>query len=241
MTQLFIQNKYTKWYYNIINKALSENREKSKSQYFESHHIIPKCIVKNNNTVLLTGREHFIAHVLLCKMCKNKLHKRKMYFALKSISEMNSYEQKKVRYVNSKLYEYFRTQIAKNISKQNKGKPSPFKGIAMSKENKQKLKISLANSSTHKIKARENFQKAAKLNKGKKRPDYIKEICRLNGLLPKSETAKKNMSNSAKERASRKFCCLLCQKEFSTTGLYSHFKHKHKHNIISLSSSCDQQ
>lgn len=34
---MFLNNKYTKWYYNIINKANSENRVKSIDNYYEKH------------------------------------------------------------------------------------------------------------------------------------------------------------------------------------------------------------
>lgn len=84
---MFINNKYTKIYFNIINKALSENRKKSKNYYYENHHIIPKCSPFNGsnskeNLVLLTAKEHYICHLLLTKMCIGEhLHKMKHAFA----------------------------------------------------------------------------------------------------------------------------------------------------------------
>lgn len=60
---------YSKIYSNLIAKVRSENRVKG-SIYYESHHIIPKCDGGNDdpdNLVLLTAREHFIAHMLLWK------------------------------------------------------------------------------------------------------------------------------------------------------------------------------
>ena len=35
---------YEKIYYNIIEKAKTETRRKGKEIYYESHHILPKCI-----------------------------------------------------------------------------------------------------------------------------------------------------------------------------------------------------
>lgn len=61
---------YKKIYDDIINKAKTLNRKKSKEQYFELHHIIPRCMGGNNsktNLVLLTAREHFLCHKLLHK------------------------------------------------------------------------------------------------------------------------------------------------------------------------------
>lgn len=67
---MMLENKYSRWYYNIIQNAKCQVRNKKES-YFESHHILPKCIGgKNdlNNLVLLTCREHIICHWLLTKM-----------------------------------------------------------------------------------------------------------------------------------------------------------------------------
>jgi hypothetical protein len=84
--EYFIDNKYTRWYYQIINKARSENRIKIKYDGYESHHIIPKCKPfcgsnDKENLILLTFREHFICHWLLIKMCDG-IKKRKMSSAL---------------------------------------------------------------------------------------------------------------------------------------------------------------
>ena len=73
---MFLENKYTKWYFNIINSAKSESRKKvSKSEscymYYENHHIIPRSLGGDDakeNLVLLTMKEHYICHLLLTKM-----------------------------------------------------------------------------------------------------------------------------------------------------------------------------
>jgi hypothetical protein len=58
----------------IINNAKSFNRKRSKTFYFEKHHIIPTCIGgddKETNKVLLTAKEHFVCHHLLTKLHPN--------------------------------------------------------------------------------------------------------------------------------------------------------------------------
>lgn len=58
-------------YENLINKCRSENRIKSDEVYYERHHIIPKHMNGSDeldNLVLLTFREHIIAHFLLWKI-----------------------------------------------------------------------------------------------------------------------------------------------------------------------------
>lgn len=63
---------YVKIYTDLINKGLERGLNKRILDYYtESHHIIPKClngVDRKINRVLLTGREHFIAHKILVKM-----------------------------------------------------------------------------------------------------------------------------------------------------------------------------
>lgn len=220
---IFIQNKYTTWYFNIINKAKFECRVKSKDQYYEAHHIIPNSIIKNKNTVLLTAREHFVCHVLLCKMCENKQHKSKMYFALKCISEVHNEPQKKVRYINSKLYAQIKPKIAETISKSNKNRTSPLKGTKLSEEFKTKLREAFSKSEKKKLSSIANFKIGSEKNKGKKRPEHIREICRQNGLKKRTAKGKLNMKTSAIENSKIRFSCKYCHKEMSKSGIGSHF------------------
>lgn len=60
---------YSKHYNTLINRA--KFRLPDINTYYEKHHIIPRCMQGTDDTsniVLLTGREHFIAHQLLVKM-----------------------------------------------------------------------------------------------------------------------------------------------------------------------------
>lgn len=61
--------KYKKIYKNLVSNK--KNRKKMKGVYYEAHHIIPKCMGGSNskeNIVLLTHKEHYIAHLLLTKI-----------------------------------------------------------------------------------------------------------------------------------------------------------------------------
>ena len=63
---IFIDNKYTRVYYSIIDRA----KTRSISSYTEKHHIIPRSLGGTDakeNLVPLTAREHFICHLLLTK------------------------------------------------------------------------------------------------------------------------------------------------------------------------------
>lgn len=76
--------KYTKWYWNIIEKRTLEAPE----GYCEKHHIIPKFMGGNNkkeNLILVTGREHYILHLLLMKILRksgDKLLYRKSVYSV---------------------------------------------------------------------------------------------------------------------------------------------------------------
>jgi len=59
---------YEKIYDQIIQRAKSENRKKQCGIYYEAHHIIPRCMGGSDdklNLILLTAKEHYIAHRLL--------------------------------------------------------------------------------------------------------------------------------------------------------------------------------
>lgn len=129
MEELFLQNKYTKWYFSIINKANNQNRIKTKESYFENHHIIPKCNPFNGtnekkNLVLLSPKEHFICHLLLTKMCEG-IKKYKMIWALHRLSYGDSNLRKNHK---SRSYDLIRKMHVKNLRENHisKRKPEEF-------------------------------------------------------------------------------------------------------------------
>lgn len=102
---LFIDNKYTRWYYAIITKA--KTRILSTDVYVERHHIIPKSMGGNDskeNLVKLTAREHFICHLLLTKMTSDNF-RHKMLSAVTKFQQQRSYQ---YRSLNSWEYKKLR-------------------------------------------------------------------------------------------------------------------------------------
>nr|QMP83588.1 MAG: hypothetical protein [Caudoviricetes sp.] len=109
---MFIENKYTKWYFRIIENVKSQNRIKTKNNYYEIHHILPKSLYpklkkEETNLVYLTAREHFICHWLLTKMILGK-EKYKMFKALHKMTQkcsgdriISSFEYEVARKYNS--------------------------------------------------------------------------------------------------------------------------------------------
>lgn len=74
---------YTEKYNQLIETRKSLIRFKGDGNYYERHHIKPKSLGGNNekdNLILLTAKEHFVAHLLLTKMFEGKA-KISMYYA----------------------------------------------------------------------------------------------------------------------------------------------------------------
>jgi hypothetical protein len=176
---------YLKHYCNLIRKA--ENRTLPEG-YTEKHHIFPKSVFGNNNKiVVLTGREHYIAHALLEKAfikrygLKDKKTK-KMIIAFwcmnnqKTKNEyLNSYlyETCRIRYVDSqkgrKLTEEHKEKIKISTSGKNNpmygkfGKNHPAYGTTHSKEFKEKISKLLKN----RVFSQETIEKIKQAKKGK--------------------------------------------------------------------------
>jgi len=91
---MYLENKYTAWYYNIINYA--KLRTLSPDVYTEKHHIIPRSMGGDNNAdnlVKLTAREHFVCHLLLVKMVPSSfIHK--MQSAVTRFKQATSYQRR---------------------------------------------------------------------------------------------------------------------------------------------------
>ncbi len=132
---------YQKIYKDLILKAKKENRKKNDRVYYEKHHIIPECLFKQrtrkgisgfvegnpedkNNLILLTAREHFIAHVLLFKIYKDtpygyKIGSALSFFFSKIID--STHPRLNDFITSSKKYEKYRLIGLESISKANKG------------------------------------------------------------------------------------------------------------------------
>ena len=195
MSAMYLQNKYTNWYKSIIaNAQLTES-----GGYTESHHIIPKCLGGTNdksNLVRLSGREHFVCHLLLTKMTTGK-EKGKMVFALNSM--MNRYNNTMDRYVpSSRVYEFLRRQLSeahKQLGRTVEHKAAislAHTGKIVSKETRNKMSESSKN----------NIAGAAV--KGSVRSESTKlKISQSRKGIVFSESHKQKLSEAAKNRKKR--------------------------------------
>lgn len=113
---------YEKNYYDYIAYVKTLNRKKTKPTdpnfvYYENHHIDPKSNGGDNepdNLVLLTAREHFLAHYLLTKFTTGAL-RQKMIFALNRMGLQKS-ERTHGKYMNARLYSINRHEFVSYLS-----------------------------------------------------------------------------------------------------------------------------
>lgn len=145
---LFFNNKYTKWYYSIINHATNQVN----IGYTENHHIIPHSIGGGELTkIRLSPRQHFVCHLLLRKMVISQYHKYKMTHAATAMLFYKSKHHKREFKVSSKLYATLKAEKAKALSISRMGwSPSSEtrkrmsesqKGRKLSEEQKQKISL----------------------------------------------------------------------------------------------------
>jgi hypothetical protein len=106
---LFIDNKYTKWYFQIIQSA----RLNTSEGYTEQHHVIPKCLGGRNNKsnlINLSAKQHFLCHLLLIKMTEGEARKKLTYAAFAMCRRANKSQQRMK--ITGRTYERLRHQVS---------------------------------------------------------------------------------------------------------------------------------
>jgi hypothetical protein len=142
MKNPFIESKYTRWYYIIVESA----KKQLFTEQTEEHHIIPSSLGGSSdpeNLVRLTLRQHMICHVLLTKMTQGKARS-KMLNAAHSMIHWNGAK------INSRIYAALKEQFVKSKL-----------GVPRSEETKKKIALKLTGyKATEQAKA--NLRKSAK-------------------------------------------------------------------------------
>lgn len=122
-----MNNKYYKWYSNIIDLALKENRTKGDGIKYERHHIVPKALGGTNektNLVYLTPKEHFICHHLLTKFTLGE-DRSKMLFAFWGFVNFCGPRNIEDYKVTARVYSIIKTEIANHLSRSRQGENNP--------------------------------------------------------------------------------------------------------------------
>ena len=188
-SEYFVVNKYYKWYYSIIEKAISEKRKKKSVRskdyiYYESHHVLPSSIfpiyknAKENpwNIVLLTAKEHFVCHLLLPKIATKENHIFKLVHALYAMTQQNNSQQQRN---NSKMYEYAKRNMINIRSDKTASKEWRLKLSEASKKSNHMIdKTGDKNPFFGRTHTEEVKQSIGSKNKGLKRTEGVKEKLR---------------------------------------------------------------
>lgn len=124
------QRIYDSIIYNAKHLELDRKQQKKlKLNYFERHHIIPKCMNGDNskdNLVLLTAKEHYICHRLLCKIYPGNFLLQNALLRMCSSKSNGQF-----RYSpSSRIYQLIREEWAKHKSIMMKGKGNYFYGTS---------------------------------------------------------------------------------------------------------------
>lgn len=172
LTDITISNKYTHWYICIIQNAISRGTIDS---YTENHHILPKCFQRGgekdkNNLVKLTGREHFLCHMLLVKMVSDKNLKLKLSCAALRMAFTNGVDRYKITALQ---YETVKKQMSEN--------KTGSVGNKWTDSQKEKLKSRIPHNKGTPMseEAKENLRNKRKLQKMLPRSPETKEKLRL--------------------------------------------------------------
>ena len=165
---MYLDNKYTRWYNSIINKAQS----RPSTGYSEKHHILPRSLGGTDlseNLVRLTGREHFICHWLLLKMVTGSAREKMVYaFRMMRVTSKDHSGNRYATKLTSRIFEKYREEHITIHSKIMKGKISPNKGKTFGP---QSVEARMKNSQSN---IGKNLGKEPG-NKGKPQPEHIKD------------------------------------------------------------------
>jgi hypothetical protein len=214
---------YKKIYDSIIAKARSANRVKGKETYYEAHHIIPKCLGGDGNRgdwkwheniILLTAREHFVCHQLLCEIYPEN---KKLIYALNMMCTIDPTENKSRYLPSSKIVEYYKLKFVDIISKRERSIEEKDKlrnshrGKKFTEDHKQKLKKSKTGdknpmyNKTHSDETKNKMSKSGKLRSHSEETKLkISNLMKGKKRKPFSEETKLKMKESALNREQNK-------------------------------------
>jgi len=230
---------YLKHYFKLIEK--SRQRNLNDMLFYEKHHIIPKSIFNDTNVqkilniykiknvkekiniVYLLPEEHFVAHLLLVKICYF-INTNSFYRMLFAVTFMKN------RVKNNKEYKWLRTQFRNMMSIVRKGKPSGMAGKKWSKERKllgNVLKGKTYEEMYGKEKAKELKEKRSLFMKGKtleEKLGFEKSHKMINDLKNRifTDDWKKKISDSKKGKKPSKESIEKIKKFFSNDKLNPH-------------------
>lgn len=209
-----------KWHYDkLVETRKGLNRKKKQGVYYEKHHIIPKSCggkTEENNMVLLTPKEHYVAHLLLIKIYSGR-ERSNMVYALWKMAHGN----KKLKNIlSAKQYAYARDLFIKEcslriVSQETRDKRSnscKYKGGTRDAAIGRKISLKKTGNSGAKLKGRtyEDIYGAAKAEEMKKiRRNSLKgktyeEIYGDNATVQKNKLSDSHIGSTQSEYTKKK-------------------------------------
>jgi hypothetical protein len=244
---------YKSIYNRLCSKAKSENRIKGNGVYYENHHIIPACMGGSGdsgsskphpNLVLLTAREHYMAHKLLYFIHPNNQKIAHAFWCMMTIKRNG------VKYnISSREYSELQEIASKSISGDNnpihKMESNPFSNPEFIRRNSERNrnrirteeeKNKISESKKGSTASPETKLKMSKKRKGvKKTEDHIEKIKNSNtGKKRTSEQVKKmsevrlgvpapHTSETNKRMNSKMYLCPHCNREIGGRANFVRF------------------
>jgi len=196
-------------YQNTYESLITKRQTTPATGYTEKHHILPKSLGGSDdlsNLVVLTGREHWVAHLLLYKIHRN----RQMLFACNMMAM--KCEERGIPYIkSSRLYEAIRIENSKLMKVSQKGSGNSQYGTMWIcnielKENKKIPKNDIIPDGWVKGRNKWNDRQCIKCGKGFKgvgKTVHCSRRCSATGRSPTDETRKKQSITMSRPRPYR--------------------------------------
>lgn len=190
--EFFVNNKYNVWYCKLIGHR-QVNQYQGEGEW---HHFIPKSIHPNDDTVFLSLREHYVAHLLLIKCVKPEF-KHKMIYALTAM---------KMRVTP---YIKFNSRVFESVKKQaNMQRSTSRKGVPRSDETKEKLR----QANLGKKASAETKLKMSLAGRGRKHsPEHVEKTRQIHLGKKRSEETRRKLREDRARRVPIK--CPHCNRE----------------------------
>jgi hypothetical protein len=118
-------------YKKIYDTICLRGKKGRKLDYFEKHHIIPRCmngVDTENNLTSLTAKEHYLAHWLLYKLYPNNWKISNAFFWMATENKKND------RRISSRQYERAKIAMSRNCSIRMKDVGNPMHKDAAKKK-----------------------------------------------------------------------------------------------------------
>lgn len=169
-------------YCRLYDSLIARAKTRILDCYRERHHIIPKCLGGSNlkdNIAELTAREHFLCHMLLCRIYPSS---KGLWYAAHAMMIMKSTNQSRNYRVSSRQYAEIKSNLKEHM-----------KGRILSEETKRKI----SEARMGRVMSPETKAKLSLANKGKKLSEKHKQSLSRKGYTHSEET-KRKLSDAAK-------------------------------------------